>query len=71
MCLNCKPKPWTIADYEMAIKHATENVKPGEIVDGQMWIAVWQSIVDEKRAKEKLEEMSPEMVDYVRPKKKK
>ena len=53
MCLNCKPEPWTIADYEMAIKHATENVKPGDIIDGQMRIAVYQQIIDEKKGKRK------------------
>ena len=40
MCKECKPVEWSISEYEMAIKLATENKKPGEIVDGQMWISV-------------------------------
>jgi len=53
MCLKCKPVPWSLADYEMAIKLKTEKIKPGEIVDGQMWIQVWQEIVNEKKTKRK------------------
>jgi len=51
--MNCKPKEWTIADYEMAIKHTIEQTKPGEIIDGQMWISVYQKIIDEKKGKRK------------------
>ena len=53
MCLNCKPIRWTIADYEYAIKIELENIKPGDVVDGQMQIQAYQKIIDEKKSKRK------------------
>ena len=53
MCLNCKPIRWTIADYEYAIKIELENIKPGDVVDGQMQIQAYQKIIDEKKGKRK------------------
>ena len=68
MCVECKPVEWSVADYEIAIKHATENVKPGEIIDGQMWISVYQQIIKEEKGKRKTRKKLGEILDKIKQK---
>lgn len=65
MCVECKPVEWSVADYEMAIKRATENKKPGEIVDGQMWISVYQQIINEEKGKRKTRKQLSKILDKI------